>query len=347
MNLVFRTDASTRIGSGHVMRCLTLAQRLQERGHHCTFISREHPGNLNAKIQSTGFPVQALPIGETSSWLGCGWKEDANQVGPILQHLAADWLVVDHYALDQSWQQAVLQPSQRLLVIDDLANRTHLANLLLDQNLGRKPDDYRQLTPADCTHLTGPHYALLRPEFHQWRPLALEYRQKPRLKQLLITFGGVDAGNATGQVLEKLKKTGLPSQTRILVLLGPQAPAYDQVRQQLAELPWDVHLLSNVGNMAELMSHSDLCIGAAGGTSWERACLGLPTLVTAIADNQQAAAEEVVKQGISWSFNLNDDSLIQHIDHLLASPGELAALSSRSSAICDGRGCDRVVEQLQ
>lgn len=347
MNLAFRADASTQIGSGHVMRCLALAQRLKEAGHHCTFISREHPGNLNERIQSTGFSVQALPPGKNTSWLGCDWQEDANQVGPVLQPLQADWLIVDHYALDASWQQAVLQPHQRLMVIDDLANRTHLANLLLDQNLGRKPDDYRPLTPSDCTHLTGPHYALLRPEFHQWRATGLEHRKQPRLEQLLVTFGGVDAGNATGQVLETLKKTRLPSSTRILVLLGPQAPAYEQVRQQLPALPWDVRLLSNVGNIAELMSQSDLCIGAAGGTSWERACLGLPTLVTAIADNQQAAVAELAKQGINWSFNLDDDSLVQHINHLLESPEQLTAMSSRSSAICDGLGCDRVVEQLQ
>ena len=293
MSLVifFRTDASLIMGSGHVMRCLTLADALRVQGAQCHFISREHSGHLLEVIRQRGHTVTALPAGNPISamtanvvpqpahaaWLGCDWQTDALQTGAILTDLKPDWLVVDHYALDQRWEEAVTPQCRKLLVIDDLADRAHNCDLLLDQNLGRKSEHYAPLVTAQCQVLTGPQYALLRPEFAALRPYSLQRRQaQPALRQLLITMGGVDQPNATGKVLQALKTCALPQESRITVVMGLTAPWLQNVRELAAQMPWPTEVVISVGDMARRMADSDLAIGAAGSTSWERCCLHLP-----------------------------------------------------------------------
>ena len=314
MKAAFRTDASLLMGSGHVMRCLTLADALKAQGVECHFISREHPGHLMEIIRQRGYVVAVLPakpsaspsdahsprcVGEPAHapWLGCDWQTDAQQTGTILATLQPDWLVVDHYALDQRWEVALQPHYRKLLVIDDLADRPHHCNLLLDQNLGRRPEDYVGLVPAECEVLAGPQYALLRPEFAELRPYSLQRRQQPQLKQLLVTMGGVDAPNATGQVLQALKDCPLPQDCRITVVMGAAAPWLAQVRDVAAQMPWPAEVLVNVNDMARCMADSDLAIGAAGSTSWERCCLGLPTLLLVLAENQAPGAQALDASG--------------------------------------------------
>ncbi len=163
MNIVFRVDASLLIGTGHVMRCLTLARALRERGHSCTFISREHPGNLNCLIESEGFQVKRLPMEFCqdnrlfhASWLGSSQSRDAEVCKKYISNLNPSWLVVDHYGLDAHWERLTLPNSCRVLVIDDLADRAHFCDVLLDQNLGKDPKHYKELVSTNCLILTGP-----------------------------------------------------------------------------------------------------------------------------------------------------------------------------------------------
>jgi UDP-2,4-diacetamido-2,4,6-trideoxy-beta-L-altropyranose hydrolase len=364
--IVFRVDASFEIGSGHVMRCLTLADALKAQGSECHFISRAHSGHLLELIRQRGFAISVLPaefqpylgINQTAGdltkeptharLLGCDWQTDAEQTRVIMTKLQADWLVVDHYALDKRWE-AALQPNfQQLMIIDDLADRPHQCDLLFDQNLGRQPQDYSSLVSAQCKVLLGPQYALLRPEFAELRAYSLERRQQPALKQVLITMGGVDQPNATGQVLQALKGCTLPQDCRISVVMGSQAQWLQEVEAQAQDMPWLTEVLVNINDMAQRMANSDLAIGAAGSTSWERCCLGLPTLLLVLADNQRAIAEAL--QGAGAAKILDNASLVPMVCEVLstfvANPRILHDMSTAAARIVDGLGSARLISHL-
>lgn len=355
MKVVIRVDASVQIGTGHVMRCLTLAQALKQKGAQVQFICRVHAGHLVVLLEKQGFQVYPLALTrpgnalkqDSSSlfhadWLGVTQAQDAEQCRPILQRIQPDWLIVDHYAIDQNWQAELNGCYRRLMVIDDLTDREHLADLLLNQNYGANPAYYHSLVSAQCHLLMGTDYALLREEFAQWRPLSLARRQTPELKRLLITLGGADADNVTGAILEQLDTTALPKEVQINVVMGASALHKDRVIAQASSLPWQTLVHINVDNMAELMSQADLAIGATGATTWERCCLGLPTIQFVIAFNQRHVAEQLAQAG-----------LVKTVDNvaclpllLTDAPNWMAELSHKSAQICDGLGCQRVVAAM-
>ncbi|MGY3929681.1 UDP-2,4-diacetamido-2,4,6-trideoxy-beta-L-altropyranose hydrolase [Aeromonas encheleia] len=358
--IAFRADASLEAGSGHVMRCLTLADALREQGAKCWFICRAHPGHLADLISARDHRCHLLtakpdseqePAGISllahASWLGCGWEQDAEQTQTILAELQPDWLVVDHYALDSCWEKILRPHVGCIMVIDDLADRTHDCDLLLDQNLGRQPDDYRERVPLHCTLLVGPRYSLLRPEFAALREYSRERRQIPTLKQVLITMGGVDKPNATGRVLEALRQAPLPDDCRICVVMGAKAPWLVQVEALAATLPWPTTVLANVSNIAQLMADSDLAIGAAGSTSWERCCLGLPTLMFVIADNQREVAHHLMSAGAAAVYMLTDnleDNVINWLHSYVSEPEASINMLKNARKITDGLGVCRVID---
>ena len=370
-SFAFRVDASLPMGSGHVMRCLTLADALTAQGADCHFISREHPGHLLEVIRQRGYKVNRLVgpvqpaqpaikniVNESPSpqqepahaaWLGSTWQTDARETAAIVASLQPDWLVVDHYALDQRWEEALAPHYRQLLVIDDLADRPHRCDVLLDQNLGRQPENYAGLVSAHCQVLTGPNYALLRPEFAALRPYSLQRRQsEPGLRQLLITMGGVDQPNATGQVLQALKNCALPQELRITVVMGLTAPWLQNVRKLAARMPWPTEVVVNVGDMAQRMADSDLAIGAAGSTSWERCCLGLPTLMVVLAENQQASAQALEEAQAARLIGGVSDIATQ----LPLAVRELIDLDCHSrmslaaSAITNGQGVEKILKVM-
>jgi UDP-2,4-diacetamido-2,4,6-trideoxy-beta-L-altropyranose hydrolase len=329
----------------------------------CYFISREHPGHLLEVIRQRGHAVTALSAGEPSSaraddsgqqpahaaWLGCDWLTDARQTGAILASLQPDWLVVDHYALDQRWEEEVATDYLKKLVIDDLADRPHRCDLLLDQNLGRQPEHYARWVPAYCQVLSGPQYALLRPDFAILRPYSLQRRQaQPALRQMLITMGGVDQPNATGQVLQALKTCVLPADCSITVVMGLTAPWLQNVQKLAAQMPWHTEVVVNVNDMAQRMADCDLAIGAAGSTSWERCCLGLPTLMVVLADNQQLGAKSLQEaqaarliggvSEVATQLPLAVQAFTQ--DHWLMH------MSTAASTVTDGQGIEKVLKAL-
>lgn len=358
-SIVFRTDAALDIGTGHVMRCLTLAETLREHGAVCRFVCRAHPGNLIEMIQRRGFEVHALPFDNYwivpenpspvhASWLGADWQADAEQTKVGAGETAVDWLIVDHYALDARWESTLRTHCGKIMVIDDLADRDHDCDLLLDQNLGRNVDDYAALVPAGCTLLVGAQYALLRPEFSAQREYSLARRSTPQLKHLLITMGGVDKDDVTGKVLDALRTCSLPPDCRISVVMGPHAPWLAQVRGRAANMPWPTEVLVNVSDMARLMADSDLAIGAAGSTSWERCCLGLPSLMLLLAENQRGGAQALQAAGAAGFIAASD--LEDGLPEMLNAFCELNALqrvSAAAAAICDGLGASLVVPYLE
>jgi UDP-2,4-diacetamido-2,4,6-trideoxy-beta-L-altropyranose hydrolase len=358
MHIAFRTDASLQMGTGHVMRCLTLADALVVRGATSTFICRPHPGHLMELIHQRGHAVIALAPAEDdftaptvpthAPWLGTDWASDAEQTRQALGGQVVDWLVVDHYALDGRWEKALRPRTRRIFIIDDLADRPHDSDLLLDQNLGRQAQDYAGLLSPHTQTIIGPAYALLRPEFAQWRERSLLRRKKPQLKNLLITMGGVDQGNATGQVLDALKSYDLPADLRITVVMGPHAPWLAHVQNQAASMPRKTQVLAGVSNMAQWMAESDLCIGAAGGSAWERCALGLPTLVLILAANQQPGAIALQAHGAVWLAN-DVDQLMTQMTVISSSDNasaQLRDMGQDAAKITMGNGALLVVELL-
>lgn len=372
MKIAFRADASLQMGSGHVMRCLTLADALKAQGADCHFISREHPGHLREVIRQRGYKVNSLvalvqsaqaaiksivreaPLPQQvtvhAAWLGSTWQTDAQETSAILAHLQPDWLVVDHYALDQRWEEALAPHYRKLLVIDDLADRPHRCDLLLDQNLGSQPEHYATLVPAHCKVLAGPQYALLRPEFAALRPYSLQRRQtQPTLRHLLITMGGVDQPNATGQVLQALKTCVLPADCCITVVMGLTAPWLQNVRELAAQMPWPTEVVVNVNDMAQRMADSDLAIGAAGSTSWERCCLGLPSILVILAANQISACAELGAlraAEIIGELKYIKERLPDRLSFFFKNAESLQIFSDAASSICDGNGVALVVSEI-
>lgn len=337
------------------MRCLTLADLLREQGASCSFISRPNSGHLLDQIVERGHQVLALPelkegaqnnffSSEYDRWLCTDWATDAEDTQQILSAYTADqsvdWLVVDHYALDARWEEALRTKAKNIMVIDDLADRPHACDLLLDQNLGRNDADYCGLLKGKTKTLIGPQYALLRPEFAALRAQS-QIRRKinPQVRSLLITMGGVDKDNVTGQVLAALKNCNLPPDLRLLVVMGSHAPWLAQVQAEARQMPWQTEVLVGVGNMAELMAESDLAIGAAGSTSWERCCLGLPTIQVALAQNQVAIAQALSQAGAAVMLQVQlIEQTLPSLISTVATAEKLYKLSQSASVITEGNG---------
>ncbi|HZN27630.1 MAG TPA: UDP-2,4-diacetamido-2,4,6-trideoxy-beta-L-altropyranose hydrolase, partial [Burkholderiales bacterium] len=239
--VVFRADASETIGTGHVIRCLTLATALRERGVASVFFSREHAGNLCALIEAQGFPVTRLSKGTDSAarpfdvpphaaWLGVSWQTDAEQTRVAIESMGKtpDWLIVDHYALDANWESAMRPFARRCFAIDDLADRQHDCDLLLDQNLtANLRVRYTGKVPAQCVQLIGPEFALLQPVYAELHG-SLAHRAGP-VKRLFVYFGGADPHGLSARALEACKSAQL-GDVEIDVVVG--RAVYDDLRLQ-------------------------------------------------------------------------------------------------------------------
>ena len=351
MIVFFRVDASLQIGTGHVMRCMTLAQVLKNNGAIVSFICRKHRGDLIDKIKDNGFNVIGLKSFlkpkidnklHYSHWLGATQYQDSKDCASVLQKDKVDWLIVDHYGIDEEWQKRLKSYCRKLMVIDDLADRKHHCDILLDQTFGRQQEDYLALTPKDCKLLLGSQYALLRPEFAEWRGVSLERRSKPEFKQLLINMGGVDVDNVTEKVLDELKICNLPNDLKITVVMGGLAPHLESVKSKAITLPYKTEVKVDVGNMAEIMANSDIAIGAAGSTTWERCCLGLPTIQIVTAKNQQFSAETLARQNI-----VKLAKKIKEATYPLESASKwMKDISSSALEVCDGMGSYKVLNKM-
>lgn len=352
--ILIRADASVSIGTGHVMRCLTLANALVKKGVTVSFICREHEGHLCCFIEEQGFVVHRLPapvddvtfeeIPAHASWLGATWQEDADQTGAVIKTLGIkpEWLVVDHYALDSRWERALRPLAGRIFVIDDLADRTHDCDLLLDQNLFE--DMYTRYTgevPEDCCMLLGPEYALLQPiyaELHDQIPP----REGP-VRHILVSFGGADRDNLTGRVLAAFLSLNRPD-IDVDVVISDSSPYVLDIRDQVVGHS-NIHLHGNLPTLAILIAKADLAIGAAGTTSWERLCLGLPSLVVTLAENQRSIADGLHRSRLVCWLGHKDEVSEQDIRQALAElieEGIDRECSMRCRTTVDGSGMDRI-----
>lgn len=324
MKVLIRCDASTRIGSGHVIRCLTLADGLARKGARVVFACLRQPGDLTQLIEQRGYEVHHLGDGLLS------WEDDAERTAT----LAADcggvsWLVVDHYRLDARFESRLQQQGLRILVLDDLADRHHDCDLLLDQNLCRDMEHrYDGLLPAACRTLLGPSYALLRPEFLQARRELQE--RKGDFKRLLISFGGADPTNETAKTLVALGFLGNHG-LLLDVVVGASNPHAISLQADCAALP-GCSFHTQIDTMAAIMSRADLAVGSGGATTWERCFLGLPSLVVVVARNQLLLTEAVTAAGAAWNLGWHSEvspmTIADQIVRLREAPEQLAMASA-------------------
>jgi UDP-2,4-diacetamido-2,4,6-trideoxy-beta-L-altropyranose hydrolase len=361
VNVFFRVDASQEIGTGHLARCRTLAKALIEIGARCTFILGEDSKGYAQSILDQSIARIYLEknfchdeIDQNYSnehlshghWLSSSWKEDADRVIEVMDGNLVDWMVVDHYALDKLWEMQIKPYCKNLMVIDDIADRKHVCNLLLDQNLVDDIDTrYLGLINSECKLLLGPKYALLQSEFKYFRDTPR--MRKNAINRLLIYFGGADISNLTGLAIDAFINTGRMN-IAVDVVISSRSIHAERIRRQVGSFQ-NISIHQDLSTLAPLMSQADLAIGAAGSTSWERCCVGLPSLVVSIADNQVKIARRLHMEGaIIW---LGDKEIVtvgmlhRELERLFS-----LGISKDWPRICgdivDGGGVNRVVDVL-
>ena len=363
MYFIFRADSSIDIGTGHIMRCITLANALKAMGHECTFICKQHSGNINSLIIENDFELHELEIAEFQdsvifrpnmvqpkyyAWIGSSLDHDAKLTNKILEKRAPDWIVVDHYALDVSWHKKVRGNTKNIMVIDDLANRHHDCEILVDQNLGADREVYMKLVPSHCNLFLGPKYALLRPEFRILRGASLFNKRLGKLRRILINFGGGDNLNLTEKVLKSLSRIKLPKNLQIDVIVGPQVILDANISSFKDVFFGQIKISQNVKNMGEAMMNADLAISAGGSTSWERCALGLPSMIFSVAENQKKITENIVASGAGVA--LNELSLLNGEFEILLqkffSKDVLLSYSKAASNVTDGSGVSALMSKL-
>jgi UDP-2,4-diacetamido-2,4,6-trideoxy-beta-L-altropyranose hydrolase len=313
MKIIIRVDSSIDIGTGHVMRCLTLANHLKKSAVSIHFICRELEGNINSLIVDNGFQVMVLKKdGYISSslegyekWLSVPWQKDAQDTLEAIKtlNIKPDLLIVDHYAIDRNWELEVKPYVRKILVIDDLANRLHSCDFLLDQNFYfNAKERYKDLTPSQTKLILGPSYALLRKEFYLEKE-KLSKKDFTKINSILIFMGGSDSENITQFILESL--CGINNSIHLKVVVGKSNPNKQKVKELIDKLD-NAHYFEQVNNMASLMANSDLAIGAGGTSTWERCMLGLPSLTITIAENQIQMTKDAEKYGAVWYLGHKD-----------------------------------------
>jgi UDP-2,4-diacetamido-2,4,6-trideoxy-beta-L-altropyranose hydrolase len=328
VKVLIRADAGSLLGIGHVMRCLTLARQLTSRGATVAFACRELPGHQLARIAAAGHQVFALPAqGDELAALA------ALLPGPA----CFDWIIVDHYGLDARWEAAARQWARWVMAIDDLADRPHACDLLLDQNYTASVAAYRALVPEACQILAGPRYALLGEAFRQPRATDAELSRR-----VLVSFGGFDQAGMTLKTLQALDGIG---DVQVQCIAGQATPDFAALQALVAGRPgWELQVF--VHDLPERMANAALFVGAGGGTTWERAAMGLPSLCVSVADNQVGNAEALARDGfhlyLGPAGQVTRDSLRQAIAGLLDDVVLRQQFAARGQGLVDGLGTQRV-----
>jgi UDP-2,4-diacetamido-2,4,6-trideoxy-beta-L-altropyranose hydrolase len=337
--LLVRADADAFRGTGHVMRCLALAQAWQAQGGSTLFISRCDSSALCRRIEASGAGLVPLKARDSV---------DADLQTTLAQ--IREWegalIVLDGYHFDSQYQRALRVPGHLLMAIDDTAHLAdYHADILLNQNLGASRLSYRRI--AETTLLLGPSYALLRPEFQNWR--CRSGGDPDSVQKILVTLGGSDPDNFTQRVMaaiERLKTPGI----KVRVVAGPANPHLTALTKAAYDSRAGIEVLTGVSDMAALMAWADLAVSGGGTTCWELACMGLPTLVIVLAANQKQIAKELAAAGIAenlgWHGDITVERLAAALDALIDAPARRRSMSQKGRSLVDGRGGERVVQTL-
>ena len=366
MKVAIRVDASKMIGNGHVMRCLALAEGLSKLGANVLFITRQNDTSLTHLLENKSIRYKILDsfrcsynkdsdnlesdLPKHSHWLTVDWHQDAAETQFVLRNQIFDLLVVDHYALNHCWESMLRPCVKKIMVIDDLADRRHDCDVILDSVCGRTKTDYSNLSESDCRFLLGTKYTLLRREFYDWRATSLQKRKiKDNVNRILVSMGGVDMNDMTGLVMDQLINVNLPMKCEINIIVGSEYPYFNKLSKKIAKSPVKTTLDVGVDDMARRIVEADFGIGAFGVSTWERCCLGLPSINIITEKNQTFSAKTLRKEKIGeviFADSLNDE-LVPAIEFAVENLEYRRKLTSRSSELVDGKGVSRVVDWLE
>ncbi|MGB0899305.1 MAG: UDP-2,4-diacetamido-2,4,6-trideoxy-beta-L-altropyranose hydrolase [Psychrobium sp.] len=338
MQVIFQVEASSNIGLGHLMRCLTLARQLHELEINCLFMINQHDLNLSQLLDEADIEYKFVDSPSSTFDVVFGGVKNALTL-----------VVIDSYDFDSEWHHQLKSVDTLVMAIDDLANRPLSLDLLLDQNLVESYQTrYDDFVPKNCISLLGPKYALLREEFYLQRKVLPTMENRLNNAVVLVNFGGADPGNETLKAAKGV--VAVNGIKEIVVVVGSGYLHYEQLKAWAKNYP-KVALLQNVSNMAHLMSQALVMVGAVGSTTWERCALGCVGLVSAIAENQQATAEYLHKLGVHQflgSHNeLESDDYRRGLESIMANSDELLSMSERAFGLVDGLGAHRVAQKIQ
>ena len=341
MELIIRADASVFIGTGHIIRCLTLADKLNRRGVNIQFICKEEKGNLIGLIEKKGYRSHRL-------LRSIDLAEERELTKKILKNRSncPDLLIIDHYDIDISYEFPLREHVKEIMVIDDLANRRHDCDLLLDQNYSKNDNRYNGRVPENCIQLLGSEYAILRPQFQKARENLRE--RDGGVNRILVFMGGVDSKDITSKVLRAINIL-VRSDIAIDVVIGNLNPHHDEIKILASKIPNTI-CHHNVEDLAKFMSSADICIGAGGTTTWERCCVGLPTITIVLAGNQKDISESLDKEGaiinLGWYQNIKEYNIKEAVEGLIDNPNKMASMSGKSRNLVDGEGVNRVCDAM-
>lgn len=358
MNVIFRVDSSLSIGTGHIIRCLNIAKQLKVVGGECLFITKTHNGNIIDKISEENFSIREILsedkndvyIEDEKNWLGGNQINDAKIFCKFIcdDCIVPDIIIVDHYSLDTKWEKYVKEkfPSCILVVIDDLCNRSHFCDFIIDQTFGRQLADYNAFNPNEAKLLMGTQYALLHPQFRKLRAESLIRKQNNKKKKnILLTLGGIDNNNTTGKIIDFLNESASDFINEIDIVIGSRYAFKEKLQKEILDSKYKIRIHQNTNNMPELMMGSDLAIGALGGTTWERCVMGLPAVNICIANNQKTIAKKLSAAGmivLDAKF-LDSQSLLASLRTLNDNYERQKELAKN---ICDGNGLLRIIQKL-
>ncbi|WP_129691776.1 UDP-2,4-diacetamido-2,4,6-trideoxy-beta-L-altropyranose hydrolase [Gottfriedia acidiceleris] len=358
-NIFFRVDASYEIGTGHVMRCLTLAHLFTNLDINISFICRDLPGNLNKLIVDLGYKVHILP-GSTKvtepkivespyeGWLKVDWKTDVIQTVDIISKVTTNsCLLIDHYAIDSNWEKLFYSyTGKQIIVIDDLANRSHFCNILLDQNISNNKERYDALVPINCVKFIGTEYVILRTEFYVEK-IKLKERDG-KIRRILVFFGGSDPTNETLKTIQVLTKPAY-SDIHIDIVVGDTNLNKELIRSLCNKVP-NFYFHCQINYIAELMRLADISIGAGGTTTWERCYLGVPTLTIVTAENQiditNIANDIGVICNLGKSSKVTKERIEQGLNLLIQNPSKVAKMSQKALGLMGENKLNNFIERV-
>ncbi len=344
MKIAIRADSSPMIGVGHAMRCIALACKLQDVGHELSFVVASITGSVRQLLDRHGFPVSEIDgIANGSGSVTTDAKETVATIRS--RSGSVDWVIVDHYQLDIQWELSVKEACQHLMVIDDLADRNHSCDLLLDTGYCDRFDQrYNQRVACGTLRLLGPRYAILRSEFCESRTIRIA---SDRVKRIFVSYGGTDP---TGETQKALDVAGRLPDTTFDVVVGNQIDDLDPIVDTAASLS-NVNLHIQPSRIAELLSEADLAIGAGGTSTWERLCCGVPTIATTVADNQVPSISKLAIDGmlrwIGMSDSVSADIVFDQVTSLMRDQTCRAKMLASGQQLVDGRGVERIVRSLE
>ena len=356
-NIFIRVDSGIETGIGHMMRCFALAEILKDMDFEVNFISKKLNGNICDFIIKNGYKVHSIPSNnqneKTNKFSTNDIKKkivenDALETMKIIikNNDKSPWILVDHRDLDIQWETILRECVERIIVIDDLANKKHDCDLLIDQNLYEQMNKrYINLVSKNCKKLLGPKYALLRPEFYELRNNLI--KNKNQLRNILISFGSSDPSNETCKVLEAIKILNIKN-LKVDVVVSSINQHKEKIKDICSSIP-NATFHCDVDKIGGLMYKADLAIGAGGSTTWERCCLGLPSIVSILSDDQQECTETMGEKGyiinLGWAKNLTAKDYVEKIKNINIS--KLQTISKLGLEIVDGKGCLRVANAIK